>query len=231
MAIKQTGIIYLRANGFDFYGDKMVNSVRFDFPVTTVKDLEVVNKGEIQQSIGACIEKNQILTANSIIVASESICFQKDFIDIPPDKQESQTREFLENIPFEQINTKTFPIEGGNKIVVVNQELYESIKTAFENKGFLVEAVTPSLVLGTALGNTENGLSPEAITLLFDKYNFLKENSFPIDEKKTVTIQKISEEKGKKVINKKLIILIALFVVLLGVLGYMIFDTFIKKPV
>ncbi len=230
MAVQQIGIIYLRANGFDFYGNKMVNGIRFDFPLTAVKDLDVVNKGELEESISTCIEKNQILTANSIIVISESVCFEKDFVDIPLDQQENLTRAFLENIPFEQINTKTFPIERGEKIVSVNKDLYEAVKTGFENKGFLIEAVAPSLVLGTALGNTEHGLSAEAITILFEKYTMLKENSFAMDEKKQVAEPKKTEENGKRAMNKKLVFLSGIFILLFGILAYMIINTFIIKP-
>ncbi len=225
MALQQTGIIYVRSNGFDFYGNKMVNGARFDFPLTAVKDLDVINKGELEETISTFIEKNQILPANCIIVASESVCFEKDFVDIALDQQENRTREFLENIPFEEVNTKTFPIERGNKIVAVNKNFYETIKTGFENKGFVVEGVTPSLVLGTALGNTEHGLSPEAITILFEKYNMLKENSFRMDEKKLVIVPKNTEASSKKVIHKKIIFLSGFFILLLGILAFMIINT------
>lgn len=222
MASPNQNIVYLFRDGFDYYGSQMSGGIRFIFPKTSVSDLDVLNKQELKDAIKSFIDQNQILVGNYIIVVSERVYFEKDFLNIAAEQQNSVLQSYLDTVPFENTLVKTFPIENGFKAVVVNKDLCLVLQEAFLEKGFAIDGVTPVLILGTALTGGENGLSADSIRLLFEKYSILKQNSFSVqteEAKKLFSSQNPPLPKSiTKEVNKKLIALLAIFILLLAIL-------------
>lgn len=220
MAKEQMSIMYVDRTGFTLYAGKQVQSSRFDFAPSDVQDLEVINRTALEQKIAAFIDQNQIPKGPLFILLASVVYFEKDFQNIPPDQQELVVETYLENIPFENVSTKIFPITTGFKVITTNKELYESIKTAFEARGFVVEAVTPAIILGSTLPDNAPSLSLDLIPFIFQKYNVLKQNSFTISRKlPQITNQPGSGEHKR---NVRLILLSAVLLLLVAILVFAI---------
>lgn len=222
MASQNQNIIYLFRDGFDYYGSQMSGGIRFVFPQTSVKDLDVLNKQELKEAIHSFITQNQILSGNYLIVLSEHVYFEKDFLNVKEEQQNAALQSYLETVPFENTYIKTFPIENGFKAVVVNKDLCSILQETFLDKGFTSDGITPVLVLGTQLSGGENGLSADSIHLLFEKYSVLKQNSFLLqneDVRKNFYSQDVSGQgDNPKTLNKQLVALLAVFILLLTIL-------------
>lgn len=171
------GVIYLQRNGF-YYKDDIKDAVvfHFSFLPSVVSDLDVLNVTLLTESIISFIGQNNLQTKDSILVISESVYFEKDYPGITREQEVPVTQLFIDSIPFENVLVKTYLIENGIKIVVANKDLCVAIKNAFEASGFMVTAVTPTAVLGIK----ETDPTDSSFSLFFEKYDFLKENAFPL---------------------------------------------------
>lgn len=225
MASQKQNILYLLRDGFDYYGSEMTGGIHFSFPENLVKDLDVLNITELKEKILAYIGQNQIASGNYIIALSEHVYFEKDFSSVAKDQQDATVQQYVETVPFENSLSKIFPIENGFKVIVVNRDLCFALQQAFAEKGFVIEGITPVLVLGTTLTGGENGLSADSIRFLFEKYAILKQNSFPIQvasTEKSVAVEKPQVEGVTQRVNKRLILLILTFVILMAILIFVV---------
>lgn len=226
MALQQS-IIYISRNGFGYYSSQ--NSIWFAFP-PLVKDLEVINKTEFVNAIEVFIDKNQIFKASCFVVLSENVYFERDFTGIPQDQQETALQTFVDTVPFENTLKKTFPIENGFKVVVVNKDLCMFIRQAFLEKGFIFESITPVLAIGSQVVEDENGINQESINLLFQKIAVLRQNSFSLIEQvqqiKPIPQPLIQQANSTEKNNTKLFWLLGIFSVLLLFLAAMLSGKF-----
>ncbi|GEM_PF-5555726 len=233
MGSQNQHIIYLFREGFDFYVNDASPAVRFVFPESVVKDLDVLHKTELHEAVKAFIDQNQIVSGECIIVVSEHVYFEKDFTNVAEDQKEATIQGFVDTVPFESSFVKTFPIAGGWKVAVVNKDLCTSLQEAFTQKGFIISAITPVVVLGTTLTEEGNGLTVDSIRLLFEKYSVLKQNNFltklQMEEKKPIlpdTATKTASVPPTKQINKKVIGLVGVFIILVLILIGMLVGNF-----
>ncbi|MBI2430985.1 MAG: hypothetical protein HYV39_03145 [Candidatus Levybacteria bacterium] len=224
MALQTTAVLYLQRKGFYYYPSGIEGGCSFVFPVKAVRDLDVVNRGELDQAIQVFIDKNQLSPKAFIIVASESVVFEKDYLGIMEEQKQSVAQLFSESIPFENIIAKTFSIENGVKVIAINKDLCLALKEIFEAKKFTVEAISPSIVLGTTLKEEDTGLYPDSVHLLFEKYSFLKENGFTIDITKSSPTANpyYSKKTGDNQRNRKLIVLMGFLFLVVVMLIFML---------
>ncbi|QQG40543.1 MAG: hypothetical protein HYV37_03160 [Candidatus Levyibacteriota bacterium] len=219
MALQQS-IIYLSRQGFGYYSSSRV--LWFAFPQTSVKDLDVINKTELVNSIEMFIDKNQIAKASCFMILSEHVYFEKDYIGAL-DQQEILTQAFADTVPFENVLKKTFPIENGFKVVAANKDLCLCIRQAFWEKGFVFEAITPALIVGSQVVENENGLIQESIDLLFQKIAVFRQNGFSLDEQtaqtKIASQPFVRQTTSSQNNNSKIIWLLSAFFILLLILA------------
>ena len=96
-----TGIVFVLPSFFFYFTNNGATGLRFDFPITSVNDLEVVNNTEFVELIKAFIDQSQLPPANIIIVLSNSVCFDRNFSSLAQNILEEQINLFLESVPFE----------------------------------------------------------------------------------------------------------------------------------
>lgn len=138
----------------------------FKFTSSMISDLEVVNHNELSQGIKGFIESTKLKSGQVVLILSESVYFEKDFAG-PESPSQSSIDNFVETVPFSSTSSKLFKVGSGYKLVVVNRDLYEPLKKAFELNGFSVAAVVPGFVLGTA--NISPELTPESCRIIYRK--------------------------------------------------------------
>lgn len=213
------GIIFILPTCFFFYPGPNITFSRFDFPQTTVRDMDVIDKVNFIENIKNFLGQTQIPAASCIIVMSDTTCFERDFVNLQIGTQDSLVNTFLDNVPFESVLTRTLPIAEGVKVIAANKEMYDSVKEAFENKGFVIEGAAPASILGVPSASFDaNGLSSDFVSLLFSKYNFLKQNGFIINQRIQAPAAVQNTPGEKKPLNKRLIFLSVFFVFLVIIL-------------
>src|SRR5664279_948805 len=136
MALKGTGVIYLKREGFQIYITSYPSIVEFRFVPEIVRDLDIVNKDLLENIIKMFLQGNKLPPSNLTVVLADNAIFTKDFfptentLSQPEPENEStttklkvdpaiqvelqnQAKQFVEHIPFESIISKTVPFRNG----------------------------------------------------------------------------------------------------------------------
>jgi hypothetical protein len=252
MQAKGNGVIYIFRDKFQIYTSLMSNILEFRFIDDIVHDLDVVNKELLENILKIFIDSNKIIPCNLVITLSDSVCFVQDF-ELPIDsttsaeqnkaqpkndslaRRKSEMREkiekFLEHVPFEDVASQRISIPNGARIYATNQDLFEVIKTVFEQKGFYVDAVVPGAVIGNNFSSLE-GITPTSANSILQALPLFKKNNMLIQQPHAVEKPKIDEKdenvanieiaeseavkKTKPKTNKKRLVLLS------GVFGFLI---------
>lgn len=225
--MKQQAILYLDRNYFDYYDQHIPNTIRYLFNASIIQDLEVVDTNQLNTEIKTFVETNKLLSASLLIILSQNVLFEKDLIDIPPEKMLQEEQNFLNTIPFENLNYQKYKMEKGEKLIATNKDLYDRIKSAFELIGFSVETVKPISMLGIAI-QLPNGMDVASAQHIMSKVSSMRKDNLldtqiePTPETNAPTYTK----KQKMPSGLKNKILIASAVVLFGSAGVLVFLSF-----
>jgi hypothetical protein len=229
----QIAIVFLDKDGFSLYASTLESPMRFNFPKETVQDMEIMNMDAFISQVSSFLTTYSVPPSTVTILISQNLLFVQDIPTIitmpdentPPQtisavEQQKKIQDFLDTVPFEVIESKTYPIDEGIRIVATNKSLYENIITVFEKQGSVVKTVIPAFILGIP----NEGLSDEVITAVINNSDALKTESFMIHPQEIISLT--PEEKKKEFLSlpkqqTKLYAYGGVFVVLLTVLGFM----------
>ena len=221
-----TGIIYLAKNGLAVYGEKTKGIFQLNFQPQVVKDLEIINRDQLNLNIKSLVDSNKIIPSALIMIVSHNMFFEKDFPPLSKEQQVIETQKLLDNIPFEVIASQAFGTEKTYKIVATNGNFIESIRKAFETLGFAINIALPAI----AFGNIGEELNQVTIKIIFSKYPALKQYNLLKNEPKInsqpsqkESEQEVKDEKNKEKTNKKNLIAIGIFVLLIVILSIIVF--------
>ena len=152
---KETNLIYLDRNRFDFYSEVQNQIYNFDLS-TFVVNLEVMNQAGLSEQVKNFVDTNKVPIGNIIIVLSENLLFIKGIPAQSEDQEAEDTQKFQNSIPFDHVIVKSFPMEGGKLLVGTNKEFYSAIEKCFSNCGFKTTIVIP--VYSTQISIAVNSL-------------------------------------------------------------------------
>ncbi|HSW97420.1 MAG TPA: hypothetical protein VLF89_06355 [Candidatus Saccharimonadales bacterium] len=229
----QITILFLDKDGFSLYTSTLESPMRFNFPKEIVQDMEILNTEAFTEQVSSFLTTYNVPPSTVTILISHSLLFLQDIPTVitlpdestPPQtisavEQQKKIQDFLDTVPFEVIESKIYPIEGGIRAVATNKSLYENIITIFEKKGSVIKTVIPAFILGIP----NEGLSDEVITSVINNTDALTAESFMIHPPEIT--QLTPEEKKKEFLSlpkeqTKLYTYGGVFVVLLAILGFM----------
>ena len=246
---ESTGLIYLQQDKFDFYQPAIGKIIEFGFVTEIIKDLEIINVDLLDNLIKVFVTNNKIVPGELVMVIADNACFIKDFIlpsvssetktaptdgknpvvvpVIRPKISEDEIKSFIEHVPFENVLSKTFDLASGTKVIALNKDMYEAIKSAFEKLGFKINFVLPGVVFENNIGSVTvlnlaiaNNMLTSADLVkeqnLLIKTNYVSENH---DFKKQDEPDSTKKQPVKKS-NKRLFLMIGIFVVLIIILVF-----------
>jgi hypothetical protein len=197
-----------------FYSPELIDLSVINLNSEIIQDLEIVSQSALERVIKNWLNQSQIEAKTLAIYLVEENYFFKDFADTKINPKDPEVKSFLENIPFNHIVTRAFPMQGGVRIAAINLSLLKPLITVFEDCGFTVLAATPAFVFGI---NSENPFSKELAKKslenqdIFKAYNFLDQEE--VEKKLAAQKSFLSVE-----INKNLIFMIVFLLVLIGIL-------------
>ncbi|MGE5041959.1 MAG: hypothetical protein ACM3IJ_03570 [Candidatus Levyibacteriota bacterium] len=219
---KIPAILYLDRNGFYFYTLGMENVATCVFPETMVRDLEVVDPFGVENQIKTFVNQLNLPPFDISIVLSSNIVFEK--IVQSGSGELEEINKFLEEVPFERYE-KIITIEEGNKrVFAANKNLTYCLEMSFTKVGSSVSIVVPYYPLSNLLQTLP--LDVSSAQAILKKVGDLKSyNMKRIEEKQEIrTSVDTSSGQQKTPVNKnRIYILAAVFVVLIGVMLFMIF--------
>lgn len=228
MASLQEGIIFVQAKGFTVYHPSFPSGSHFSFSEKYIKDLDILEKAGLEDSISTWFVTLHIPLSNFIMILSDSVYFEKDIMQMDIQKQDEMTKAFLDTVPFENVLTKTFPIQNGAKVIAANKDFCDLMITAIRKQKYTIESVVPAVIFGifgVPVDIKDDGLSDVAVSLLFRNYSQIKQQGFDIGQQVIAVSVNISQknQSGKEKTN--LPYLLVFFFVLIVVLIFVILSS------
>lgn len=213
-------IIYIDRANLYFYGGNVHAPLIFAFKPTTIRDIEVINAEELEKELNDFIKNNKIEPSDAMIIVAHQSSFEK-LLDpkTPLDQIEVQKKQFIDNVPFEQTLSRTFVTTKGTKIIAVNKALVYLIRDIFNKNHFTIEVISSIQSLYPDADVTFNVATAQQI---LSKSTAFKQNMFLLHDVEVPSTDIFEESYGKEKKNNSLLYLIPVFVVLIGILAWLI---------
>lgn len=215
-------VIMVTKNSLQLVGLGEVKIETIIIPPQIINNLEVINKDGLYTLVIDWLKQRPHTSANIIWLLSPEVYFEHTFTSGEQDKIDSETLQFLDIVPFEEILSRVYNnLDTGRHIIVINKELMMSLIQAFALQGYSTKAVVPSrLVQGEAT------LTSEIERTTLKRANELAKESLvttivPVTQVSAATLAEkggTSEEKPKS----QLPLLLSVFGVLLAILVFVI---------
>ncbi len=219
-------IIYIDRNNLYFYGGNVHAPLTLPFKPTTVRDIEIINAEEFEKELNEFIKNNKIEPSDAMLIIAHQSSFEKNIdIKTPPDQVEIQKKHFLENVPFEQTLSKTFVDKKGTKVIAANKDLAYIIRDIFNKNHFIVEIIASVAALYPDGDITFNAAAAQQ---MLNKASLFKQNMFLLKDVEIPSTDAFEETYGKEKKVNKLFYLIPVFIILIGILVWLIIGQ--RKP-
>lgn len=226
------GFLFIDQNGLLLFTTTTPAVITFSFPQEIVRDLEIINKDLLQKELIKLIKDNSLKPSRYIFVLSGNLLFEKPFVDSKTPESQKEVQSFLDNIPFE--HTATVISENAeSKLIATNKDIYQSLARIFEQQGSVVEYILPANILNIDV-NQALAMTHSLLADIHRKAPTLRQFSFMTDilpavqknpEKSNKQDEK-KEKQGDKKGNKRTLVLIGLFVVMILILIVVAFFAF-----
>jgi hypothetical protein len=196
-----------------FYSPEQTQLVSLPMTSEIIQDLEIVNQSALERVIKNWIRQTQIIPKNISIIFTEETYFYKDISNSAATLEDPEVLAFTQTVPFDNTVSKIFPIQSGSRISVINRDLINPIVSTLGKAGFTVVSATPAFAVGIS---KDNPFSLELAKQILSNPEILSSYNFV----NGVSIKDLEEEKPflSLKFDKRLMIMIAVFGALLGVL-------------
>ncbi len=161
-------------------------------------EFEVVSREKLSALIREFILSKKIDPASLTVVFAPSLCFERNFPELPVEQKEGQTQEFFEAVPFDQVLSRVYPFERGSKAIAVNRDIYEALYDIFIQFRFQFFAVVPAYVF-TLLGfGAFNTFDAKIAALTLKRADAVKQQTMVLIRQPVRTLQEQEEQLAKE---------------------------------
>lgn len=116
-------------------------------PPTIINNMEIISKDGLYTLITEWLKVHPHTTAEIIWLLAPDICFEHQLTSGEQDKVDSETLQFLDTVPFEEVLSRTYKPLEWRLIIAVNKDLMMSLIQGFTLHGFATRAVVPSKLI------------------------------------------------------------------------------------
>lgn len=228
---KHKGVIFLKRNSFLIYEEGRQALLSLDLPETIIKNLELVNKDQLEIYLKDFIEKNKLTSSNLIIIATDEVLFEKKLPDLKVAELQTEVQKFLDNVPVDTPVSKVYKEDGGYKVTVLNSDFATYLKASFINLGYSVEAFIPYFAAVKGLNQT-NLSTIDIARSIIRRYESIKPEQFVFAQEEEMPTEKPAIQTStaaKKPQAKTLPYLLAVFGFLFIVLAILVVRQFMPQ--
>lgn len=140
-------VILLSKNSLQLVGmgEEKVQTV--PIPTDVVANMEVINKDGLYTLITNWLAQRPHTSAELIWLLSPDICFEHVITSTEQSKIDSETLQFLDTVPFQDVLSRVYKPLEWRLIVAVNKDLIMSAIQGFTLHGYPSKAVIPAKVV------------------------------------------------------------------------------------
>lgn len=214
---KNPALLYLGRFQCDYLSEGGMQSFRFPFTPEVIRDLEVFNVSLLFVQIKAFVAYFKIQPSELTILLADDILFSKTFTLPDPKSREDAIQVFIESVPFEETGVVQVPLQNSVTVSVANKLYYDAFKTGFEALGFTVTLALPAFLLNKEV-NLAKSADVASLSLALKHTSTHRQYSL-LAQHSAGQAASVVEGKGDKLkSNKRTLLLVGLFVILIGVL-------------
>ncbi len=208
---KQPAILYIDFDKF-FYFSSTTPVTQLPFGPEVIADQNVVSREKMISVIEYFVQTYRIEPSSLAILFSPNMTFERDFPEIPTQKDRDEIQKFIELVPYEEVITKTFRFNKKTRVLAINADLLDSVKQGFEKLQFEVIAASSWAILQEINADLAGNVD---LSAALGKTESIKQYSV-LEGEKVMENKPIEEKKTKN--NTRMFILIGIFAALLVVL-------------
>ena len=211
--IKQNGVIWFDKTGLSIYLENKP-FLRLNFTPDIFSNLEIIDKIKLENLIRAFIKQNSLTYLTFVLILTPDILFEKVWPINQTEVQKKEETDFIESIPFENTITHSWIKDNNKKVIATNNDYILTLKQVFQkDNGHLIGAYPYSMFGANVRNESVSNILKQVSSLKFDNL---------YDESKEPKIPKSPQEieKAKNTDKSLMPVLIVIFVVLIGLLAF-----------
>lgn len=123
-------------------------------PPSIINNMEVINKDSLYTLITDWLKLQPHVSAEIIWLLAPEICFEHTLTSNEQDKIDSETLQFLDSVPFEDVLSRVYKPLEWRQVIAVNKDLIMSLIQGFSLHGYVTKVVVPSRLVPADSGLT-----------------------------------------------------------------------------
>lgn len=199
-------------------GENVIQSL--PLPSTIIDNLEVINKDALYTLITDWIKQKTYIDTSIIWILSPELCFTHIITSTDQDKMDSETLQFLDTVPFEEVLSRTYSTLSGKQLIATNKALVSALIQGFALHGYSTQFVIPGQIV-----QLDTAITPDLARALHKRSNELeKENLIlptTLEPKEPVYTSITSSPPAKP--KSSLPLLLTIFGILVAILGFVLY--------
>jgi hypothetical protein len=197
------------------------------FTSEAVYDLEVQNKKALERLLDNWLATHQIQPQSIALVLAEDSYFVHDSTKIELSPEDDEYKHFLSFVPFDDAHIQTFPLTQGSRTLAVSKDFLHPIMEMLEARDFRLSCVSPDFVFAEVTGSRP--FADDTAKIMAENLALLEPYSFISKAERERKLR--SDDSFTTVrFDAKILVGIGVFVVLLGVLGLLVWQTYGQVP-
>ncbi len=208
-------LVLLKSHSLDLYHVDSHEQTTLALPPDVVDNLEVI---DVDKLYGAIAEWSKVRTYQNtdlVILLHPSVCFEQKLADSDKLAWDTQTLQFLDSVPFEDVLSHLYHPLDGRLIIATNNTLVTAISHGFALHGYNTRSVVPC-----SLAGLDSFVDPVKLKSLLGKLSNLAKESFILEP--SPPTNKPTVAKPASSAKSQLPILLGVFGLLLAVLVIMV---------
>ena len=217
---KRRGVLLMRGATVDIYIPSYSATV-FSFKLSSdvFSEMEIVNVDLATKLLVDYFTVNKIPPTEFVLIMQTPL-FRKEFPLAPQEKLEDSINSYLDYIPFDSVLSKRVKTDVGVMVIAANGDLIQSIRKMFSAASSSIECVTALEGLTIFPKGGLSILTQVSADTILKNTSLINQESFSLTPQRSVEGFEVAEEEEKKKEKSTLPLLIPVFVVLLGILGF-----------
>lgn len=212
--VKQNGVIWFDKTGLSIYLENKP-FIRLNFTPDIFSNLEIIDKVKFENLIRSFIKQNNLYFLSFILILTSDVLFEKDWSLPLSETQTKEESDFIDSIPFEDVISHSWIKDSKKKMIATNQEFIYFFRNVFEKDNGSMIGAFPYSLFGANVRN-------ESVKEIWKKLNTYKTESLYDIDKDPKPSKVVKEIQKNKNADKSLTpVLIVIFIVLVGLLGYL----------
>lgn len=218
---KKILVVWVSANQLTLLGGKLSAPESIVLPETVISNLEVLDQDALYALIKDWATKHPMSEVELFLIYGPDVYYETVLKDeeVGKDERESVIVRFLDLLPFEQVESRTYMDNEGTRIIAINEELDDTLKRGFALQGYETRGEVAAATLGQV---ASQGLNSQVLGYIEKNLDTLLRNRLVVPGLDPNEIRPPTKPKKKS----SLPLLLGVFGVLLLALGLVIWRTY-----